>query len=266
MIQRNVSLCMHHSCNSDSHHQKHFAPSRYPHQRQRQLNRTALYRMAPPNLKKNRDTQNHQKKPQHIEHPKPTMSLTTNKTPGPSHLHKTNNRVLPTPKSFSRQKSRTSLETAPANIDNASEIRNPRTPQQAQDDGVYGYARSMRRVQRERHHEKQANDQKPGMDQFMFLLSRDAKENDKEEQEEGCKPEHSAARRDGVLSQSESRGRERGVRNNVSGIISNIVQKMRHRASQRLVVFLVGLILTVVIAACQEHWLPMMDLRAMRWQ
>jgi hypothetical protein len=115
----------------------------------------------------------------HRKHPKPIMSLATNGTSSPSHLHNTNIRVPRTPKTFSRQKSRTSLETEPANIDNASEIRDPRTPQQAQDDGIYDYARSMRRVGRERHCDKQVNDQKLGIDQFMFLLSRDAKEGEK---------------------------------------------------------------------------------------
>jgi hypothetical protein len=107
------------------------------------------------------------------------MSLAINRTSSPSHLHNTNIRVPRTPKTFSRQKSRTSLETEPANIDNASEIRDPRTPQQAQDDGIYDYARSMRRVGRERHCDKQVDDQKLGIDQFMFLLSRDAKEGEK---------------------------------------------------------------------------------------
>jgi hypothetical protein len=43
------------------------------------------------------------------------------------------------------------------------------------------YARSMRRVRQERHRDKQSSNQKLGIDQFMFLLSRDAKEKDREE-------------------------------------------------------------------------------------
>jgi hypothetical protein len=130
------------------------------------------------------------------------------------------------------------------------------------------YACSMRRVRQERHRDKQSSDQKLGIDQFMFLLSRDAKEKDREEvEEEGCKQEHSVGRRDGVLSRSESRGRERDPENNVAGIIRNNLQEMRRRASEGLVVLLVGLMMTVVFVACQEHhWLPMMGLRAMRWQ
>jgi hypothetical protein len=177
MMWRNVSLCMYHSCDRDLHHQRHFAPSRYlcQLQCQRQLSRIALYRIAPNNLQENPHTLHHQKKPRHKKHPNPTMSLATNRTSSPSHLHNTNPRALSATRSFSRRKSKTSLENASPKIDNASEILNPRTPQQAQDDGIYDYARSMRRAGRERHCDKQANDPKLGMDQFMFLLSRDAK-------------------------------------------------------------------------------------------
>jgi hypothetical protein len=162
-------------------------------------------------------------------------------------LHKINTRVLQTPRSFSRQKPRTSLETASPKTDNASEIPDPRTPQQAQDDGVYEYARSMRRVGRERHCDKQANDQKLGIDQFMFLLSvRGANDSGDEEDTE---------------SQGESRAANDAEEEGTGGLLRGVWRQ----APGLLLVGFVSLMLAVVFVACQEQWLPMMGLRAMRW-
>jgi hypothetical protein len=68
--------------------------------------------------------------------------------------------------------------------------------------------------------------------------------------------------RDGEPRRSEVEGRERDLEKNVSGIIRRILQTMRRRAPEILIVLVVGLMLT--FAACQEHWLPMMVLRVMR--
>jgi hypothetical protein len=70
--------------------------------------------------------------------------------------------------------------------------------------------------------------------------------------------------RDGEPRRSEVEGRERDLEKNVSGIIRRILQTMRRRAPEILIVLVVGLMLTVTFAACQEHWLPMMVLRVMR--
>jgi hypothetical protein len=189
------------------------------------------------------------------------MSLATNGTSSPSHLHNTNIRVPRTPKTFSRQKSRTSLETEPANIDNASEIRDPRTPQQAQDDGIYDYARSMRRVGRERHCDKQVNDQKLGIDQFMFLLSRDAKEGEKSKCD-GARGANDSDDEEDMEYRGESRSdsiaKEEGTK--------KWVREVWRQALGLLLGVSVSLMLTVVFVVCQEHWLPMMGLRVMMWQ
>jgi hypothetical protein len=224
------------------------------------LYRIALYRIAPTNLQETCDTLHHQKKTRHKKHPNPTMSLATNQTSSPSHLDKTNTRVSPTPKSFSRQKPRTSLETASPNIDNASEMPDPRTPQQAQDDGVYGYARSMRRVKQERHRDKQANDQKLGMDQSMFLLSRDAKEGEKSE----CEGVRGANNSD---DEEDTESRRESTADSIAEAegTGELLREVWRQAPGLLLVVLVSLILTVVFVACREHWLPILGLRAMRW-
>jgi hypothetical protein len=219
-----------------------------------------LYRIAPTNLQETRDTLHHQKKTRHKKHPNPIMSLATNKTSSPSHLDKTNTRVSPTPKSFSRQKPRTSLETASPNIDNASEMPNPRTPQQDQDDGVYGYASSMRRVKQERHRDKQANDPKLGMDQFMFLLSRDAKEGEKSKCD-GVRGANNSGDEEDTESQGESKAANDAEEEGTGGLLRGVWRQ----APGLLLVGFVSLMLAVVFVACQEQWLPMMGLRAMRW-
>jgi hypothetical protein len=175
-------------------------------------------------------------------------------------LDKTNTRISPTPKSFSRQKPRTSLETASPNIDNASEMPDPRTPQQAQDDGVYGYASSMRRVKQERHRDKQANDPKLGMDQFMFLLSRDAKEGEKSECD-GVRGANNSGDEEDTESQGESRAANDAEEEDTGGLLRGVWRQ----APGLLLVGFVSLMLAVVSVACQEQWLPMMDLMAMRW-
>jgi hypothetical protein len=189
------------------------------------------------------------------------MSIITNTTPSLSHLYNTDTRVSPAPKSFSRQKPGTSLETAPPNTENASEIPDPRTPQQAQDDGVYGYARSMRRVKPERHRNRQDNDQKLGVDQFMFLLSRDAKEGEKSECD-GARGANDSDDEGDVVSRGESRSdsivEEEGT--------SELLREVWRQAPGLLLVVLVSLMLTVVFVACGQHWSPTMGLRAMRWQ
>jgi hypothetical protein len=189
------------------------------------------------------------------------MSLATNRTSSPSHLHNTNIRVPRTPKTFSRQNSRTSLETALPDIDIAAEIPDPRTPQQARDDGIYDYARSMRRVGRERHCDKQANDQKLGIDQFMLLLSRDAEEGEKSKCD-GARGANDSDDEEDMGSRGESRSdsiaEEEGTR--------EWLREVWRQAPGPLLVVLVGLMLTVVFVVCQERWLPMMGLRAMRWQ
>jgi hypothetical protein len=262
-MQRNVSLYMYHSCDSDSHLRKHFTSFRdlLQLQSQRQLSRIALYRIAPTNLQENRDTLHHRKKEtQHKKHPNPTMSLAASRTSSPSHLHNTNIRVLPAPTSNSRQNPRTSLETAPPDIDNASEIPNPRTPQQAQDDGVYGYARSMRRVRQERHRDKHANDQKLEIDQFMFLISRDAKEGEKSECDDVRGANNSDDEED-----TESQGESRAANDAEEEGNGGLLREVWRRAPGLLLVVLVSLMLTAVFVACQERWLPMMGLRAMGW-
>jgi hypothetical protein len=188
------------------------------------------------------------------------MSVATSRTPSPSNLHKINTRVLQTPRSFSRQKPRTSLETASPKTDNASEIPDPRTPQQAQDDGVYEYARSMRRVGRERHCDKQANDQKLGIDQFMFLLSRDAKEGEKSECD-GVRGANNSGDEEDTESQGESRAANDAEEEGTGGLLRGVWRQ----APGLLLVGFVSLMLAVVFVACQEQWLPMMGLRAMRW-
>jgi hypothetical protein len=199
-----------------------------------------------------------EKKTRHRKHPNPTMSLATSRTASPSHLDNTNTRVLSTPKPFSSQKPASLFETA---LPNASEIPDPRTPQQAQDDGIYDYARSMRRVKQERHRDKQANDPKLGMDQFMFLLSRDAKEGEKSE----CDGVGSANDSDDE-EDTESRGESKDDSIAEEEGTGELLREVWRQAPGLLSVVLVSLMLTVVFVACREHWLPMMGLRAMRWQ
>jgi hypothetical protein len=106
----------------------------------------------------------------------------------------------------------------------------------------------MRRVKPERHRNRQDNDQKLGVDQFMFLLSRDAKEGEKSECD-GARGANDSDDEGDVVSRGESRSdsivEEEGT--------SELLREVWRQAPGLLLVVLVSLMLTVVFVACGQH-------------
>jgi hypothetical protein len=122
----------------------------------------------------------------------------------------------------------------------------------------------MRRVKQERPRDQPHYGKKLGIEEMVSLLSRDAKEGDKSKFDGALEFGDSGDER---TTKSRDEGEESGLGSDVDNEgIGELLRQAWRAAPRNSFLLFVSLMLTVVVVACQDYWLPMMGLRLMKRQ